>query len=115
MAIIPVPKTPKSAFNKSRPVSGLLKAHLEHLQRAEFRLPAKMQTNIYINAIKSEGEAADYIRLVTKRLHAAHGHEIATKPKRKAGRVAAIAAAAGRAKSRGQAAAKAKGGRKRKR
>jgi hypothetical protein len=69
MAIIKVPKPPRSAFDKNRPVSALLKNQIMHLQEAEFRLPARQQTNIYINKIKTEGEAADYIRQVTARLH----------------------------------------------
>jgi hypothetical protein len=99
MATIKVPKPPKSAFNKKRPVSSLLRAHLEHLQRAEFRLPSEMQTNIYINAIKTEGEAADYIGQVTARLHAAHAGE--KSPKAKGKKVISIAAmAAGPKKKR---------------
>ena len=78
MAVIKIPKAPMSAINKDRPVSSLLRMQLEHMQHAEFRLPANMQTNVYINAIKTEGEAADYIRKVTERLHAAHGSQIKT-------------------------------------
>jgi hypothetical protein len=73
MVVIPVPKPPKKAFNVDRPISNLLRNQLEHLQRAEFRLPIKQQTNIYINAIKTEAEAADYIRRVTQAIHDAHG------------------------------------------
>jgi hypothetical protein len=69
---IKVPQPPKSAMNKERPVSSLLKTQLEHIQEAEFRLPSRAQTNIYINAIKTEGEAADYIKKVTSRLHQQH-------------------------------------------
>ncbi len=75
MVLIPVPKPPKSAMDRNRPVSKLLRNQMEHLQRAEFRLPIKQQTNIYINAIKTEGEAADYIRRVTHAIHDAHGVE----------------------------------------
>jgi len=75
MVLIPVPKPPKSAMNPDRPVSKLLRNQMEHLQRAEFRLPMKQQTNIYINAIKTEREAADYIRRVTQAIHDAHGVE----------------------------------------
>ncbi len=75
MTLIPVPKPPKSAMNPNRPVSTLLKNQIRHLQEAELRLPARLQTSIYINAIKTEGEAADYIRLVTQALHKAHGVE----------------------------------------
>jgi hypothetical protein len=101
MVLIPVPKPPKSAMNLNRPVSKLLSNQMEHLQRAEFRLPIKQQTNIYINAIKTEGEAADYIRRVTQAIHDAHGVEpigaapgpVAVKPRRKSkGReIAAVA------------------------
>ena len=69
---IKVPQPPKSAMNKERPVSSLLKTQLEHIQEAEFRLPSRAQTNVYINAIKTEGEAADYIKKVTSRLHQQH-------------------------------------------
>jgi hypothetical protein len=84
MAIIKVPKPPQSAMNKDRPISSLLKTQIEHLQEAEFRLPARAQTNIYINAIKTEGQAADYIRQVTAALHAEHaGVEDRRTPKKK--------------------------------
>jgi hypothetical protein len=69
MSVIKVPRPPKSAFNTNRRVSALLKNQMEHMQTAEFRLPARQQTNIYINKIKTEGEAAEYIRQVTARLH----------------------------------------------
>lgn len=75
MTLIPVPKPPKSAMNPNRPVSTLLKNQIRHLLEAEFQLPVRLQTNIYVNAIKTEGEAADYIQRVTKALHKAHGVE----------------------------------------
>jgi hypothetical protein len=99
MTLIKVPKPPGSALDKGRPISSLLKTQVEHLQEAEFRLPAQAQTNIYINAIKTEGEAAEYIRKVTARLHEQHaGSAIKTSSTRKEPKVAAsleIAAAAG--------------------
>lgn len=69
MTVIKVPKPPDSAMNPDRPVSSLLKNQIIHLQEAEFRLPAHRQSNIYINDIKTEGEAAEYIRQVTAQLH----------------------------------------------
>jgi hypothetical protein len=69
MTVIRIPKPPQSAINHDRPVSSLLKTQLVHLQEAEFRLPVHHQTNIYINRIKTEREAAEYIRQVTARLH----------------------------------------------
>jgi len=69
MAVIKVPQPPKSAFNKNRPVSALLKHQILHLHEAEKRFPPAQHSGIYINAIKTEGEAAAYIQKVTVRLH----------------------------------------------
>jgi len=95
MTVIKVPKPPQSAMNPDRPVSSLLKNQIIHLQEAEFRLPANQQTNIYINRIKTEGEAAEYIRQVTAQLHPQGSPRVAriaamaeTKPPRKAARKA---------------------------
>jgi uncharacterized protein YdbL (DUF1318 family) len=74
MALIHVPR-PKNAMNPLRPVNALLKAQILLLHDAESRLPVGRQTDIYINAIKTEGEAANYIRQVTEALH--EGHEAA--------------------------------------
>ena len=85
MTKIPVPIPPQSAIDKDRPVSGLLKAQILHLHEAERRLPPRHHTDIYINAIKTEGEAAEYIRAVTEAIHDAHAAAEAkrAKPKRK--------------------------------
>ena len=84
MAVIPVPRASRYAGNQDRPVSMLLKNQILHLQEAEFRLPAKFQTNIYIHAIQTEGEAGEYIRQVTEAIHAAHATRIRiANPKRK--------------------------------
>jgi hypothetical protein len=72
MPPISVPRPPKSAFDPNRPVSALLKAQIEYLHVAERRLPLRYHSEIYINAIKSEGEAAEYIRAVTEAIHQAH-------------------------------------------
>jgi hypothetical protein len=71
MTIIHVPR-PKNAFNPNRPVSGLLKAQTEYLHEAEKRLPLRYQSGIYVNAIRTEDEAAKYIRHVTEAIHEAH-------------------------------------------
>jgi hypothetical protein len=76
VTVIVVPKPPKSAFNKHRPVSALLKNQILHMQEAEFRLPARQQTNIYINKIKTEGKAAEYISKVTAKLHQEAAKEV---------------------------------------
>jgi hypothetical protein len=106
MKLIKVPKPPAAALDKDRPISSLLKTQLLHVQKAEFRLPARAQTNIYINAIKTEGEAAEYIRQVTTNLHKEHAIPV-IKPRRRRGKaktavfeIAAAAAPKRRAKSK---------------
>ncbi len=107
MAVIHVPR-PKNAYNPDRPLGSLLKTQVEHLREAESKLPLRYRQKIgtYIKAIKTEGEAAIYIRKVTEAIHAAHAdaERARSTPKRRPtprrDQVIEIAAAAG--KSRGQ-------------
>jgi hypothetical protein len=94
MPAISVPRPPKSAFDPDRPVSALLKAQIEYLHVAERRLPQRYHSEIYINAIKSEGEAAEYIGAVTEAIHQAHA-DAAARRARPAKRREAIETAAG--------------------
>jgi hypothetical protein len=71
MALIHVPR-PRNAMDPDRPVNALLKSQVLHLHDAESKLPVRHRTDIYINAIKTEGEAGEYIRKVTEAIHAAH-------------------------------------------
>jgi ArsR family metal-binding transcriptional regulator len=84
MAKIPLPKLPDNAWNKDRPVSSLLKTQILHLHEAERRLPVRHHTDIYINAIKTEGEASEYIRAVTEAIRDAHAEAAARRAKRAA-------------------------------
>jgi len=85
MTKILLPPLPENAINKDRPVSGLLRAQILHLHEAERRLPPRHRTKIYVNAIKTEGEAAEYARAVTEAIHEAHAAAAAkrSRPKRK--------------------------------
>ena len=87
MALIRVPKPPRSAFNPDRPMGSLLKSQVEHLREAESKLPLSYRHEIetYIKAIKTEGEAATYICKVTQAIHDAHAHaeRLRRVPKRK--------------------------------
>ena len=83
MTLIHVPRPPKTAMDLNRPISSLVKAQIEHLQEAEKRLPLRHRSEIYTNAIKTESEAAAYVRAVTEAIHKAHGEAAA----RRAGRV----------------------------
>ena len=114
MAMIHVPRPAKNAFNPDRPVSGLLKAQTEYLHEAEKRLPLRYQSGIYINAIRTEGEAAKYIRHVTEAIHEAH-RDAATRakvvPKReRVIEIAAVADEAGERKIRSRRRSKKEGG-----
>lgn len=73
MARIHVPR-PENAYNPDRPMGSLLKAQVAHLLEAESKLPLRYRHEIdtYIKAIKTEGEAANYIRRVTEAIHEAH-------------------------------------------
>jgi hypothetical protein len=96
MALIHVPRPPQDAMNPNRPVNLLLKAQIVQLHDAELKLPVGRQTDVYINAIKTEGEAAEYIRRVTEAIHEAHEAAAAARAKpvvkrRVLGGVAAVA------------------------
>jgi hypothetical protein len=111
MTMIHVPRPPKSSMNLNRPVSSLVLTQVEHMHTAEKRLPLRYRTEIYVNAIKTEGEAARYISEVTAAIHRAHNEAAKQRTKRAPARKAAlqIAAASGEkpaAKRIGRAAAK---------
>lgn len=113
MTVIHVPK-PESAFDPNRPVSALLKAQMEHLRHAASNLPLRYRSEIYLNAIKTEGEAAKYIRDVTEAIHEAHADAKAARtraPKRK-GVIEIAAVADERAEKRRANQAKKRGGKK---
>jgi len=97
MATIHVPRPKRSSLNPMRPASSLLLTQVEHMHAAEKRLPLRYRTEIYINAITTEGEAAEYIAKVTAAIHKAH--DDAAKKRRiravsRPGRALKIAAAA---------------------
>jgi len=72
MTVIHVPRPPESAWNPNRKASSLLRTQVEHMHLAERRLPQRYRTQIYINAIQTEGEAAEYIGQVTAAILRAH-------------------------------------------
>jgi hypothetical protein len=109
MTVIHVPRPSKNAMNPERPVNALLQAQIQHLQKAENNLPLKYCSDKYINAIRTEGEAGEYIRHVTEAIHQAHEDAAAQRAKR-AGRQKkglTLAAAAERPRRKRRAKAKA--------
>jgi hypothetical protein len=109
---IPVPKPSKKAMNPDRPVNALLLAQISHLQHAERRLPLRYRSEIYTHAIKTEGEAAEYIREVTEAIHQAHADVGKARAKRGSKRGLEIAAAAEPPKRKSASKAKTKRGKR---
>src|SRR5258708_9140801 len=66
-----VPK-PKSARHPERPMPAHLKAQVNHLHEAEKKLPFQFRTETFVSGIRTEAEAAQYIREVTEAIQAAH-------------------------------------------
>jgi hypothetical protein len=66
---IKVPKPAPASFHKHRPISDLLKNQIRHFSEVEMKLPAQQRTGIDVDSIKTEHEAAAYIRKVTAALH----------------------------------------------
>src|SRR6185295_15238674 len=58
--VISIPKSPKGAFNKQRPVSDLLWEQVEHLAAV-----VRRQIDDERRAIRTEGQASDFIRKMT--------------------------------------------------
>jgi len=94
MVLIHVPKPPKNAYDPNRPMGSLLKSQIDHLREAESKLPLRYRSEVYVKAVRTEGEAAQYIREVTEAIHEAHEEAQRRRraPKRK--RVIEIAAVA---------------------
>jgi hypothetical protein len=82
MAVILIPRPSKKAYNPERAANALLLSQIEHLQHAERRLPLRYRSKIYTHAVRTEGEAATYIREVTEAIHKAHADAQAERAKR---------------------------------
>jgi hypothetical protein len=104
MEVIHVPRPSKKAMDPERAANALLVAQVSHLQHAERRLPLRYRSKIYTHAIQTEGEAAEYIREVTKAILQAH----ADAAKRRATRVRGLEIAAAAEKPKPKSASKSK-------
>ena len=76
--VIPVPKPSRSAYNPNRPLGGnaLVAAQVKHFAEAEKNLPPEFQTGLDAGAVKTEGQAGDYIRKVTEAIHRGGGVKV---------------------------------------
>ena len=70
---VAVPTPPKTALNKTRRISQLLKNQVQQFHEAEEKLPKEQQTGADIETLKTEEDAAAYISAVTSKLLALGG------------------------------------------
>ena len=63
MALIRVPKPPRSAYDPDRPVSSLLKSQIDHLREAESKLPLRYRSEQYVKAVRTEGDDVNLPRV----------------------------------------------------
>jgi hypothetical protein len=68
MEEIVVPAPPKTAFNKHRRISDLIKKQVEHFKHIEYKLSPEQRATIPQHAIATEDEAARYIAAMTRLL-----------------------------------------------
>jgi hypothetical protein len=69
MAVIRVPKTPKSAYNPQRPAGTLLQSQLKHLEWAVRPAAARTAKTFRIKPALTEEEAAARIARLNEQLH----------------------------------------------
>ena len=73
MTLIRIPRPPKTSSNPNRRLNSNIRAQLRQFQDVEASLPSKFRTDIYVNAIETEREAAVYIREMTETILRMHG------------------------------------------
>jgi hypothetical protein len=66
---VKVPRPAPGSFHKHRPLSDLLRKQVEHFHAVEMSWPTEKRTGIDPKAIKTETDAASYIKAITARLH----------------------------------------------
>jgi hypothetical protein len=73
--VIQVPKPSRAAYNPSRLLdkNTLIKAQVEHFREAESNLPEHLRTDVDVAGIRTEGEASQYIRRVTRAIQQSGG------------------------------------------
>lgn len=84
--VIRVPKTSAKSFDPNRLLvrNQLLYMQVQHFHALEDEMPPEQRTGIARESIQTEGQAAEYIRQITARLHPHTAKYQAPKAKRKA-------------------------------
>ena len=69
--VIRIPRTSRSSFNPDKPLekNTLLLNQVRHFAHLEEKLPAEERTGMDVASIRTEGQAAEYIRRMTRKLH----------------------------------------------
>jgi hypothetical protein len=77
---IQVPRPSRTAYNPNRPLekNTLIQSQVLHFQEAEKNLPESLRTGFDLAKIATEGQAADYIRKVTRAIHDSGGRKVRT-------------------------------------
>jgi hypothetical protein len=72
--VIRVPKPQRSSYQPDRPLarSTLLQSQVNHFLELEKGLPPEHKTGLAVESIKTEGQAAEYIRRMTEKIHELH-------------------------------------------
>lgn len=75
MAVVKFPKPSKIAYNPNRPLvkNLLILKQVEHFHHVDERLPEELRTQIKLEDIQTEGQAAAYIARVTRAIHESGG------------------------------------------
>ena len=76
--VVHVPRPAPGSLDKERPLSSLLKNQVEHFERLENELSGHEKTAHAASSIRTEGEAAHFIKKMTAELH---GHRVIDLPK----------------------------------
>jgi hypothetical protein len=67
--VVPVPRPHAPRFEPDRPITDLVRNQLLHLSLAQRSLPKHHHAPVDVYSISTEGEASEYIRHVTAKLH----------------------------------------------
>jgi len=69
--IVRVPRTSRSSYQPDRPLEKnvLLQSQIRHFREIEKDFPPEEQTGITLDSIRTEGQAAEYIGRVTRKIH----------------------------------------------
>ena len=79
MEVIHVPPPSREAFNKSRPMSDLIKWQVKHFKHLEDKLSPQERLSIPQHRITTENDAAQYIAAMTRFLRQGTSEPVAKK------------------------------------